>query len=77
MLKESLQEPLFDQTSIIVLVHPVEDILGSLLGSVRRLHGPGAQHVIDRLHFVTFQTDVATVFPFQRIYSEIVCNVGQ
>jgi len=50
ILEATLQELLFRQTSIIVLVHPVEDILGSLLGRVRRLHSPGAQHVVDRLN---------------------------
>jgi len=50
VLQAALEELLLRQVPVLVLVHPVEDVLGALLGGVGGLDGAGAQHVVDGLH---------------------------
>jgi len=49
ILQAALQELFFRQTPVIVLIHPVEDILCPLLRRVGGFDGPSAQHVVDGL----------------------------
>ena len=76
-LKGISSEPLFDQTSIIVLVYPVEDILGSLLSQVCWLCCLKSQNIIDCLnnpcHFLLVNNSIAvhviqSESPFQLLF---------